>query len=208
VETLVNTQGFSECTLHLRIFLGSVSNFRVLCRQYAFALFLSKSEVITIDTNRLLLMKERSQVKSFSPLVVLSSILDFAMNTIFIPSLSTDLFITVILCMVEIVTILLQFFSWFFMLTSLREFRQGGYGTLLANFWHLFATTGTYILLFLIGKVVLFVHMGNPEDDLYVFWNNGAILATWSLERIVAVVHYAFSIYYVMKIMSNPRNFT
>jgi hypothetical protein len=153
-------------------------------------------------------MNVTAKIKRFTLLLLLLSALDFAVNTIFIPSITTDLFTTVIFVMGQMVTLLLQFFSWFFMLTALREFRQGGYSHLFVNFWHLFATTSVYIVLFLINKITLLAAVGDSTDlDFYDFWDNRTVVTLWSLQRFAAVVHYTFSSYYVLRIFSDATNF-
>jgi hypothetical protein len=162
----------------------------------------------TLKSTFTILMNVTSKIKRFTLLLILLSALDFTLNTIFIPSITTDLFTTVIFVMGQMVTILLQFFSWFFMLTALSEFRQGGYAHLFINFWHLFATTAVYILLFLINKVMLLAAVGARTDlDFYDFWDNRTVVTLWSLQRLAAVVHYAFSIYYILRIFSDAKNF-
>jgi hypothetical protein len=69
-------------------------------------------------------MNVTSKIKRFTLFLILLSAFDFTLNTIFIPLITTDLFTTVIFVMGQMVTILLQFFSWFFMLTALNEFKQ------------------------------------------------------------------------------------
>jgi hypothetical protein len=150
-------------------------------------------------------MPDLSQLKSFTALVLVLSLLDFAVNSIYIPSVTVNLFVTVIFCMAQMVTILLQFFSWFFMLTGLNLFKQGGYSQVFLNFWHLFASTGVYVLLFIIDKSILFASM-SQDKDFYEVWNYAPLVLFWSLERLAAVVHYALSIYYILRIFSDQRN--
>jgi hypothetical protein len=150
-------------------------------------------------------MTDLSRLRSFTILVLLLSLLDFAVNSIYIPSVTIDLFVTVIFCMAQMVTVLLQFFSWFFMLTGLNLFKEGGYGQVFVNFWHLFASTGTYVLLFIIDKAILFASV-SEDMDFYDVWNHAPLIAFWSMERLAAVVHYALSIFYILRIFSNPRN--
>jgi hypothetical protein len=149
-----------------------------------------------------------SRMRGLTSLVILFSVVDLAGNSIFAPIVSSEVFVLVIFCAVEIVAILFQFFSWFFLVTSLREFRQGGFVMLLGRFWQLFATTGVYLLFFIIDKVILFARMSDEvEIDLYSMWNYTPFVVMWSFERVIAVGHYSLSIYYVMKIFSDPHNF-
>lgn len=152
-------------------------------------------------------VRELRRMKVLTLAVIGSSLIDFALNTVYVPALSTDLFIAVVFCMVQIVTVLFQFFSWFFMLTSMRQVKLGGYTILFKNFWHLFLTTSAYVFLFVIEKVVLFSLMNGNQKDFYDFWDNWAIIILWSIERIVAVVHYSYSIYYIIMIFSNTQYF-
>ena len=146
-------------------------------------------------------------MKTLTGAVIGSSLLDFGINTVYVPALSTDLFIAVVFSMVQIVTVLFQFFSWFFMLTSMRQVKLGGYSILFKNFWHLFLTTSAYVFLLVIDKVVLFSMMNKNDQDFYDFWDNWALIILWSIERIVAVVHYSYSIYYIIMIFSNTHYF-
>ena len=66
-------------------------------------------------------VRELRRMKTLTGAVIGSSLLDFGINTVYVPALSTDLFIAVVFSMVQIVTVLFQFFSWFFMLTSMRQ---------------------------------------------------------------------------------------
>jgi hypothetical protein len=152
-------------------------------------------------------MAEFSRMKGLTGLVIVFTLVDFAGNTIFVPIISSELFVIVIFCAVEIVAILFQFFSWFFLVTSLREFRRGGFLMLLGKFWHLFASTGVYLLLFMVDKVILISRTSSTTIDLYTMWDDMGFVVMWSFERIAAVFHYSLSIYYVMKIFSSPRNF-
>lgn len=152
-------------------------------------------------------VRELRRMKTLTAAVIGSSLLDFGINTVYVPALSTDLFIAVVFSMVQIVTVLFQFFSWFFMLTSMRQVKLGGYSILFKNFWHLFLTTSAYVFLFVIDKVVLFSMMNKNDQDFYDFWDNWALIILWSIERIVAVVHYSYSIYYIIMIFSNTHYF-
>ena len=152
-------------------------------------------------------VRELRRMKTLTGAVIGSSLLDFGINTVYVPALSTDLFIAVVFSMVQIVTVLFQFFSWFFMLTSMRQVKLGGYSILFKNFWHLFLTTSAYVFLFVIDKVVLFSMMNKNDQDFYDFWDNWALIILWSIERIVAVVHYSYSIYYIIMIFSNTHYF-
>jgi len=147
-----------------------------------------------------------SKIASFCFFIFIACFADFAFNSIFEPTFSTTIFNLLILCMAQMVTILAQFFSWFFLLTSRRSVKFGGYESIFRDFGVLFLTTTAYVVLFVIHKAMLFVVMGRGAD-LYDLWNNWTLLTLWSCERIVAVLHYCFSIFYTIKMLLDPSQF-
>jgi hypothetical protein len=146
------------------------------------------------------------QLKGLTALVIVFCLADFGVNTIFLPAVSTDVFITVVLGIFQAFTILAQFFSWFFMLNTIPAVKMG-YTSIFQDFWRLFGTTGVYVLLFVITIVVLVSQISRGGDDFYDLWDNMAIVTLWSLERLAAMVHYGCSLYYIVKIFSDPTHF-
>lgn len=147
-----------------------------------------------------------NQMRLISLIVVVSSCADFAINTIYVPIVSMELTFGIIFSMGQIVTVLFQFFSWFFLLSSIRQVKMGGYTHLFKTFWHLIVSTLAYLVFFLIEKIVVLSEIGSGDKTMYDMWNNVPLLILWSIERVVAVVHYSYSIYYVVKIFSSKEH--
>ena len=138
--------------------------------------------------------------------IVLSIILDFGVNTVFDTSIASSRFTLTILTMSQMVTILAQFFSWFIMLSNARTVKIGGYYRMIQYFWVLFVTTLFYVVAFAIYKILLFTAVGKgiPTSEI---WNDTGVVFFWSLERLLGVIHYAFSLYYMFKIITFPSQF-
>ena len=151
-------------------------------------------------------MSDFQMVKMAAIAVVITCLLDFAMNILYAPSITSSIFINVILWMSQIVTILLQFFSWFFLMNLISEVRFGGYNRAFRKFWPIFCSTIAYFVFFIINIIIQFIFV-NEGDDIYDLWNNGAIMAFWSLQRIVSIFHYTFSLYYVIRLLSDSSQF-
>lgn len=151
-------------------------------------------------------MARADAISLYLPLVMFASLIDFALNTIYDPYLGQSLFITVIICMAQMVTILLHFFSWFYIISSLSQVQKSG-DSIYKQFLPLVITTLTYIIFFIIHKAVLFSIMKTSNLDLIDLWNNAALLTLWTIQRFLAVVHYSFSMLYIIRIISEPARF-
>lgn len=151
-------------------------------------------------------MKDLSNVKYASLTVIFTCLLDFAVNMIYTPAITTSTFIVIILWMGQIVTILFQFFSWFFLMNMIREVRYGGYSLVLKKFYPLLISGCLYLLFFLINIIIQFAYIGN-DNDIYSLWNNGAMMTFWSLQRLVSIFHYALSIYNTLRMLTDSSQF-
>ena len=128
---------------------------------------------------------------------------DFGVHTIYEPSVCKTVFDTVIIAMTKIVTILFQFFAWFFMISSRRIVRISGFESVFKNFYILFITTIFDVLLFLVYVVILFTYIVNGAG-LPQLWNKFLLITFFSLQRLAAVIHYGFSMFYMIKIALDP----
>lgn len=151
-------------------------------------------------------MRDFTIVKYASLAVMFTCLLDFGVNTIYTPYVTSSSFLSIILWMLQIVTILLQFFSWFFLMNLMNEVRYGGYSSALKRFWPLFITGCAYLLFFLLNIIIQLIYMSR-DNDIYSLWNNGIVMTFWSLQRLVSIVHYAFSMFYTLKLLSNSALF-
>jgi hypothetical protein len=82
-----------------------------------------------------------------------------------------------------------------------------GYTTIFQDFWRLFGTTGLYMLMFVITIVVLASRINASQDQFYDLWDNWTIVVLWSLERLCAMLHYACSLHYIVKVFADPSHF-
>lgn len=139
-------------------------------------------------------------------LLIFTSCLDFGVHTIYEPSVCKTVFDTVIIAMTKIVTILFQFFSWFFMISSRRIVRITGFESVFHNFWILFVTTLINVLLFLAYIVVLFTYIVYGAR-LPQLWNQFSLITLFSIQRLFACIHYAFSMFYMIKIALDPLQY-
>ena len=151
-------------------------------------------------------MRDFTNIKYASLAVILTCILDFGVNIIYTPAITSSTFIVIILWMGQIVTILFQFFSWFFLMNMRSEGRYGGYSSVFKKFYPLLITGGLYLLIFLINIFVQFAYV-KDDNDIYSLWNNGVVMAFWSLQRLVSTFHYAFSIYFTLRMLSDSAQF-
>lgn len=133
-------------------------------------------------------------------------IVDFGVNSIYEPSVCDTIFDTVIIDMVKIVTMLLMFFSWFFMLSTRKVVRVSGFESVFKNFFILFITTGLDFLFFVVYIALLFSYLA-AGSALTELWDNYVVITFYSIQRLFAVVHYAFCMYYMIKVSLDPRQY-
>lgn len=134
---------------------------------------------------------------------ILASLLDFVLQTIYDPALYSESFIVIIMAILKTVTILIHFFSWFFMISLGRETSARGISYILRNYLTLFISTLVYAITYIIYVVILLSNL-NP---LYVLWNNYLLVTFWSIERIVGCIHYSISMIYTVKVSLNPSQY-
>lgn len=151
-------------------------------------------------------MVDFSHLKYASMAVIFTSILDFAVNIIYAPYITSSTFIVIILSMSQIVTILFQFFSLFFLMNMISEVRYGGYASGFIKFFPLIITGSLYLLVFLINIIAQFA-LVSKDNDIYSLWNNGVLMTFWAIQKLVSNIHYAFSIYFTVRMLTNSAQF-
>lgn len=151
-------------------------------------------------------MADFKMLKGAALAVILACLLDFGVNMIYAPAITSSMFICLILSMFQIVTILLLFFSWFFLMNMTNSVRYDGYFETFKQFWPLFATTTLYLVFFLINIIMQFIYL-NRGNDIYDLWDKPAMTAFWSIQRLFAFFHYGLSAYFVLRLLSDPAQF-
>ena len=145
-------------------------------------------------------------ITRFCLTIFITCILDFIMNSIFEPTFSTVTFNLLIISMAQMLTLLSQFFAWYFLISSRRSIKFGGHELFFNEFSILLYSTIIYVFFFIIYKIILFEVLSD-ESDLFDVWNHFGLITMWSSQRIVAVVHYCFTFYYTIKIILDPSQF-
>ena len=133
-------------------------------------------------------------------------LVDFAVNSVYEPSVCSTIFDTVITDMVKIVTLLLQFFAWFFMLSTRKVVQISGFESVFKDFFILFITTILDFVFFVVYAVILFIHVADGETIVHL-WNNYLVITFYSIQRLFAVIHYAFCMYYMIKVSLDPKQY-
>ena len=148
-----------------------------------------------------------SKIASPSFLFLIFMIADFILNMLFEPSLGKfDRFTVVLLGMAQLVTILLQFFCWYYILTNMRDVKHGGIGKVLMKFIPVVISVSLYFLFFIVSKAVLLAAISDNKD-LFDLWDDLSLIVCWVLQRVFAVIYYAFSISYLVRIIADYSQF-
>lgn len=145
-------------------------------------------------------------IELFLIITVFFCLLDFGIHMIYEPAVNDNIFITVIICMAKIVTILAQFLALYFIIIKQKSNKIVGFGSSFRPFISITITGGIYLFFFIINIIIL---LNRVLDQLKfdTLWEDYTLITFWSIQRLCACVHYTFTFFVLIKVVINPRQY-